>query len=285
MYIDVDFSENLTIPVKYEPQSLHWAHEQVTVHSGILKVNGVKSYYSYFSDTKVHDQVFVNTVLQEMLSEVENMEKHDTILIESDNCSSEYKSSQHFCNIQELSNKLNKTIIRVYGAAGHGKGEVDHVGGLAKVSICHRVAAGEVFTNSSEIIEYLEKKFKDSTKPCYYFKEIDCSVLDQACSEASLQRFPTISGSSSFQIVIFKPNCEVFKAANRICMCSQCQVDYGTCKEFSSYQIICKQLTKTHLRSNNNEAVDDCQESDVSDFIRLESFVAIAADNTSINSV
>ena len=41
--IDIDFAENLTVPVKYEPQSLHWAHEQVTVHSGITKVNGEKT--------------------------------------------------------------------------------------------------------------------------------------------------------------------------------------------------------------------------------------------------
>ena len=56
--IDIDFAENLTVPVKYEPQSLHLAHEQVTVHSGIMKVNGEKT-YPYFSDSLKHDQVFV----------------------------------------------------------------------------------------------------------------------------------------------------------------------------------------------------------------------------------
>ena len=39
--------ENLSIPVKYEPQSLHWAHNQITIHSGILKVDGVKSYITH----------------------------------------------------------------------------------------------------------------------------------------------------------------------------------------------------------------------------------------------
>ena len=32
LYIDIDFSENLKVPVKWEPQSLHWYHEQVTFH-------------------------------------------------------------------------------------------------------------------------------------------------------------------------------------------------------------------------------------------------------------
>ena len=30
--VDIDFSENLQVPVKFEPQSLHWSHDQITVH-------------------------------------------------------------------------------------------------------------------------------------------------------------------------------------------------------------------------------------------------------------
>ena len=57
--IDINFAENLTVQVKYEPQSLHWSHEQVTVHSEIMKVKGKKTYHPYFSDSLKHDQVFV----------------------------------------------------------------------------------------------------------------------------------------------------------------------------------------------------------------------------------
>ena len=42
LFLDIDFSENLQISVKYEPQSLHWHHQQLTVHSGILKIHGEK---------------------------------------------------------------------------------------------------------------------------------------------------------------------------------------------------------------------------------------------------
>ena len=38
----IDFSENLKVPVKWEPQSMHWSHEQITVHSGITKYDGEK---------------------------------------------------------------------------------------------------------------------------------------------------------------------------------------------------------------------------------------------------
>ena len=52
--IDIDFSKNLKVPLKYEPQSAHWNLKQVTVHSGILKNKGQKNYHSHLSDNKKH---------------------------------------------------------------------------------------------------------------------------------------------------------------------------------------------------------------------------------------
>ena len=43
--------------------SLYWCHQQVTVHSGILKTNGSEIYHAHFSDNCKHGQVFVNDVL------------------------------------------------------------------------------------------------------------------------------------------------------------------------------------------------------------------------------
>ena len=87
--LDLDFSENLQVPVKYEPQSLHWAREQLTVHSGILKCNGDKSYHAYLSNDKLHDQFFVDIVTREMLQEAEIPTGDNTfIVMEMDNCAS-----------------------------------------------------------------------------------------------------------------------------------------------------------------------------------------------------
>jgi len=65
--VDIDFSENLSIPVKYEPQSMHWSHQQITVHSGLMKYQGEKTYHPYLSADRKHDQHFVHCVLEEML--------------------------------------------------------------------------------------------------------------------------------------------------------------------------------------------------------------------------
>ena len=97
VYIDLDFSENLSVPVQYDPQSMHWHHEQASVRSGILKQQGEKSYHAYFSDSKVHDQVFVKTVLDEMIDTSTELNEtivieSETIVIESDNMTSQYKS-------------------------------------------------------------------------------------------------------------------------------------------------------------------------------------------------
>ena len=88
--IDIDVSENLSIPFKYELQSLHWRHSQVIVHSGIMKNAEEKYYHAYFSDDRKHDQAFVKLAMEEMLNEAE-IDSDKYIIIESDNCSLQYK--------------------------------------------------------------------------------------------------------------------------------------------------------------------------------------------------
>ena len=58
---NIDFSENLTLLLPQEIQSMHWgqAKTNVTVHSGLLKKEGIKQYHPYFSDDLIHDQSFV----------------------------------------------------------------------------------------------------------------------------------------------------------------------------------------------------------------------------------
>ena len=57
------------------------------------------------------------------------------IVVDGDNCSSQYKSVLHFYYLQELANNYNIPVVRMYGIPGHGKGEVDRVGGTANVAI------------------------------------------------------------------------------------------------------------------------------------------------------
>ena len=46
-------------------------------------------------------------------------------MIKSNNAPSQYKNKWAFGSIQQLADKYNVTIIRVYGIAGHGKVLID----------------------------------------------------------------------------------------------------------------------------------------------------------------
>ena len=202
--IDIDFSENLSIPVKFEPQSLHWHHEQVTIYSGILKAKGRKSYHPYISNDRKHDQQFVHVVLEKMLDGI-NVEAVSYVVIESDNCSSQYMSAKHFFSIQQLSNQLDSKVLRVFGISEHGKGEVDHVGGIAKNAIRKEIAGGCILQDASGMVDFLEHKFRDNSSPEYIVREITEEELNNARCDVALKVFKIIEGSSSFQVMLFTP--------------------------------------------------------------------------------
>ena len=217
--IDIDFSENLSVPIKNEPQSLHWCHQQVSVHSGIVKEDGDKIYHAYISNDRLHDQAFV-----EILKEC-NLPKYEAVIIISHNCSNQYKSGSAFHDLQGLANTLNKPIIRVYGIAGHGNGEVDHVG------VRREIAAGCYMADAGEMVEFLSDKFS------LHDNEIDEKALEMKRAAKRMMTFPTINGSSKFQIMCFKPNALTFRAAPFICVCEECQKYYGSCSLFHEYPL------------------------------------------------
>ena len=136
-----------------------------------MKVNSNKSYHPYLSNDKKHDQNFVKVAIEEILSEAV-IPPCVYIVIESNNCSCQYKSRAHFDSIQELSNHYSANIICVFGIAEHRKGEVDHVGGLAKTAVRREIVASEFFHDSSEMVIFLKEKFEKNSSTKYFVKEI-----------------------------------------------------------------------------------------------------------------
>ena len=53
-----------------------------------------------------------------------------TCIVESDNCSCQYKSAKHFEDLQEICDGIGIPLVRLFSMAGHSKGKVDHVGGI-----------------------------------------------------------------------------------------------------------------------------------------------------------
>lgn len=99
---------------------------------------------------------------------------HPSIIIESNNCSGQYKSSTHFHGIQKLVDKYQVPVVRIYGIPEHGKGKVDHVCGIAKTTIRREVANGGTFYSANDIVDHLRSKYGGNENPKYFIEEIKC---------------------------------------------------------------------------------------------------------------
>ena len=115
--------------------------------------------------------------------------------------------------------------------------KVNYVGGLAKVAIREKVATGGTFTNSNEMVNYLVDKFKDRSDMTFYFKAIDCSVLDEERASVKFKDFETVNGSSSFHAVVCKTGASALRQATQICICESYKGEYGSYNEFMEYPI------------------------------------------------
>ena len=130
-----------------------------------------------------------------------NVETGAYVVIESDNCPSQYKYAEHFYTIPQLSNELYARVVRVFGILEHGKGELDHVGGIAKNAIRKEIAGGHILQSSSEMVDFLQQKFADKSFPEYIVREIRLEELNEARSDVALKVFSsTIKAAKSSQV-------------------------------------------------------------------------------------
>ena len=170
------------------------------------------------------------------------------LFIESDNAV-QYKSCQHFDIIQQICIEQNQPIIRNYGIPDHGKGEVDHVGGIGKTPLRRAIAAGIFLDEAGEMTEYLHEKFKDKEYPQYVIDAVKEEDLEIARENGRLKLYGTINGSSNFRKILFTPFSETIKASPRICICDECKFKYGSCELFTDCFLPITHLKEGTLRS------------------------------------
>ena len=65
-YVELDFSQNLALPPKDEVQSAHFSGKQFTLHCSIVDPVG-SQYYFHLSDDTIHDPVFLDHVLCDII--------------------------------------------------------------------------------------------------------------------------------------------------------------------------------------------------------------------------
>ena len=212
-----------------------------------MKYNGKKSYHPYLSHDKLHDHCFVRKALKELLREI-NVNAGTTIIIERDNCASQYRSCAHFNDIQQLSDEYNTVIIRVFGILEHGKGETDREGGIAKTAIRRETGVGQFFADAGDMVEFLQEQFCSNKNPVYIIKEIEEKDLLVIRKASKFERYKTINGFSLFQVVAFKSNKKTVFAAKRLCIRNICRCDL-----FEAFEIDIEDLTEISFGSTTLE--------------------------------
>ena len=197
--------------------------------------------------------------MKEMLSATDM----NASLIESDNCSRQYKSAEHFYDLQKIADKEQKTLIRFYVDA---KGEVDHFWGIAKVSARDEISRGIICANAAQIVSHLIKKFGTNENPAYHIKG-SYPVNWKMRGLRHKKVFKTIDGSASFHVLVFKPGQTYLSASPRICICDQCLREYGSCQLFSRYK-----LNVNELRSEDPPSSDTIGAENVNGFVTPQSY-------------
>ena len=178
----------------------------------------------------------------------------------------------------------NTPVIRMYGIPGHGKGEVDHVGGIAKVTIREMAARGQSFCNAADIVQALNERYGDSSQMKYVIKEIPAPQLTSARTIVA-----PVEGSSKFRSMVFTPGANIFKASSRLCIYEQCKEYYGSCDSFTDYSLQVMKYNQPYLRSKitadgdeDEEEINDDEEdgNGLWEFLTVDSVVAVANKST-----
>ena len=81
-----------------------------------------------------------------------------------------YKSAAHF-HVQNLLNEFNTKIIKIFDITQHGKGEVDHIAGIAKAATQRAIVTGDFFHDACEMVEFLNSKYSSNQNPSYKIKK------------------------------------------------------------------------------------------------------------------
>ena len=106
------------------------------------------------------------------------------------------------------------------------------------------------------IIDFLNEEFQGKETVEYFLKKIQEKQVNIRREDYRLKVCKTIIGSAKYQVMVFTPNQKTIKAATRMCLCDNCQQNYGSCSLFVTYDPAMEQLKGAALRSSNvQEAV------------------------------
>ena len=126
------------------------------------------------------------------------------------------KISNFFFLLKKLSEDFNLRIIRIYGAAGHGKGAIDGMSsfGVKNILMKDIVIYGVFFNISEDIVDYLTIK-------CPQFNYTHLPSNDVVKSQISQNDAIIVKDCMKQHLIIFAPYEPVF-CKEYLCSCNVC---------------------------------------------------------------
>ena len=92
-YIEMDFSENIAMKLKFEVLDAHFLGKQYSLHCSIVEP-GAQKYFYHLSNDATYDPKFVHEILVDLFDKL--CIKNETIMIKSDNAPTQYKNKYAF---------------------------------------------------------------------------------------------------------------------------------------------------------------------------------------------
>ena len=100
-------------------------------------------------------QLLLNEVLEDIVKKWDI--KHKTIMVKTDNAPTQNKNKTKFFYLQDIANRYDARIMKIFGEAGHGKVLIDTMSSLGAKLILYPdiVTMGKWFSNEIEISNHL----------------------------------------------------------------------------------------------------------------------------------
>lgn len=218
----MDFSENISVTPKFEPQSAHFSKRQFTLHCTVKHDENNNTYIYHLSNDLKHDDTFTMNVVRDILDRFPS--NADVLRFKSDNCSTQYKSKYLFFKWRKLATEISKKILLYYGVSGHGKGLVDSMSAFrVKTPLRNAVLMNDFCFNSAEELKiYLEKYYKKDNWVYAYIDNFDRAEKDDEMK---------INKCRKQHMISFSPNGAVEMEEN-ICDCTVCLMrNFVDCKK------------------------------------------------------
>ena len=239
-------------------------------------IPGENKYVYHLSDDTRHDATFVHEVLVDIFEKWGI--KDETVIIKSDNAPTQYKNKYAFASMQNLANKYNVTIVRIFGAAGHGKGLIDAMSSFGVKAILRRdiVTKDDWFSNTQEIIEHLQFRGKSNM----YYKSILPDVLDKArqCKDEK-----KIDGCLNLHLFVYKPfETEVYRK-EYLCDCLNCIVlKFEECMEVvngEDTEAVEETIEDMDVDLEECGLDEQLKSDNVFEFIEPDTYISMASDD------